>query len=800
MRNFELYKRVLPSVGPIIFRNFFVLINGIIFIVVVLLVVFGNGQAGLFLFIVFILNTFIATAQDIHAKVLLEKLQMLTALRVTRINGDPLNSEAGKTETLILASEIVKGDLIKLKLGDQTPSEGTLFSVNNLEISEALVTGESNSFPKKEGDKIIAGAIVTAGIGIMKAEGLFRDSRLSKIAGEVRNYVASPSSIQKAINTVVKYAGYLLIPVILFVITRGLIVHSPRLAIVTTAGALTSTLVPQGLVVAITLLFAVGAAYYSRKDVLFQEINSTEKLGRIKNLCIDKTGTLTDNVLQVETMHTLQGFSEEYVRRLTYECILNLSDSSETIFAIKKYLENEIKNDKKDLAKITVVGTLPFSSWRRYGVVEIKEKDTLQSIFIGAPDVMLSRVTNVVEKKWLENIAEENSQMGKRILCVVRARGAGLPNDLKEVSLSVIAIFVFHNTLRQGIQNTIKFFQDREVQIRVLSGDNANTVKAVAESVGITGANNVITGEEIEKWNDSDFQNHARDYTVFAQILPEQKVKLVEAFKKDGFTAMVGDGVNDALAMKKSDLGIAMFDGVPVTRQLADVILMTNSFSDLPGAVKMADRFIQGIETTSGIYINQSIVGLFFFIIMSIFGYSYSLTPLNITFINYFTVGFPGLLVAYWALRPSNKVLRANDESFLKRIMPLVFSLGVVQAIGVALIFALSPNYLKTASSNTLVLFSIILLGFLFLFFALKVYCGSITKKEKLQLFLLGIFEVIVVFLILQVPFLIRFFNIITPYPSFIIFGKALLVVFVCAIVQYFLVKKYFLKNISVLP
>jgi cation-transporting ATPase E len=333
------------------------------------------------------------------------------------------------------------------------------------------------------------------------------------------------------------------------------------------------------------------------------------------------------------------------------------------------------------------------------------------------------------------------------------------------------------------------------VQIRVLSGDNANTVKAVTESVGIKGANNVITGGEVEKWSDSDFEKKAREYTVFAQVLPEHKVKLVEAFKKDGFTAMVGDGVNDALAMKKSDLGIAMFDGVPVTRQLADVILMTNSFSDLPGAVKMADRFIQGIETTSGIYINQSIVGLFFFVIMSVFGYSYSLTPLNITFINYFTVGFPGILVAYWALRPSNKILRANDESFLKRIMPLVFSLGAVEAVGVAIIFALSPNYLKTASSNTLVLFSIILFGFLFLLFALKVYCGSISRKEKFQLFLLGIFEIVVFFLILQVPFFIRFFNIVTPYPSFIVFCKAFLVIFACGIVQYLVVKKFFLRK-----
>jgi cation-transporting ATPase E len=783
MRKFEVYRRVLPSVGPIIFRNVFLLVNAVIFFVVILLFVFGSTLAGLFLGIVFFLNTLIAVVQDIHARVLLEKLQMLTALQVLRINKD-------KTETQILAEEIIKGDLLKLKLGDQAPCEGILISTENLEISEALITGESDSFSKKEGEKIIAGAIVTSGSAVMEAQGLFRESRLSVIAGDVKKYAASPSSIQTAINTVIKYAGYILLLVLLFVVIRGILVHASRLEMVMNAGALASTLVPQGLVVVITLLFAIGAAGYSRRNVLFQEINATEKLGRIKNLCIDKTGTLTDNILLVEDMHIVEGFNEKEAHALTYTCILGLSDTSQTILAVKKYLENKKDWQEKEIAK-----ALPFSSWRRYGAVEVGGGNTLQTVFIGTPDIMLPRITNAVEKKWLENVLLENARAGKRVLCVARASEAGLPKDLKEVHLSAMAIFVFHNTLRQGIKEAIKFFQNRGVRIRVLSGDNADTVRAVAESVGIIGAENVVSGEQLEKWNDSDFEKEAHKYAVFAQILPEHKVKLIEAFKKDGFTAMVGDGVNDALAMKKADLGIAMFDGVPVTRQLADVILMTNSFSDLPGAVELADHFIRSIEISSGIYINQSLVGLFFFIIISIFGYSYPLTPLNITFMNYFTVGFSGILIAYWALRPSGKILPANDKPFLARIMPLVFYCATVEAIGVALVFALSPHYLKIAPSNTLVLLSFILFGFLFLLFATNIYCGTLSKKEKFQLFLLGIFQTIVLYLVLQVPFLIKFFNITLPFPSLGLVGEVLLVILVFGCAQYFMVKKLFLKK-----
>jgi cation-transporting ATPase E len=272
-----------------------------------------------------------------------------------------------------------------------------------------------------------------------------------------------------------------------------------------------------------------------------------------------------------------------------------------------------------------------------------------------------------------------------------------------------------------------------------------------------------MTGTEIEKWNEIDFENEARKYTVFAQILPEHKVRLVEAFKKDGFTAMVGDGVNDALAIKKADLGIAMFDGVPVTRQLADVVLMTNSFSDLPGAVEVADHFIRSIEINSGVYINQSLAGLFFFIIISFFGYAYPLTPLNITFMNYFTVGFSGMLISYWALRPSGKILQADTRPFLKKIMPFVFYGALIEAVGIALVFLLS---LKFVSSNIFVMFAIILFGFLFLIFGARVYCGNLTKKEKIQLLWLGVFELVVLWVALQIPFILRFFNIILPWKS----------------------------------
>jgi len=782
---FEIYKRILPNLVPIIFRNVFSPVNAVIFPVVVLLFVFGDKQAGLFLGIVFVLNTLITVVQDIKARLLLEKLQALTALRVVRINND-------KTETSVLADEIIKGDLLKLKLGDQAPCDGLLISAEDLEISEALITGESDSFSKREGEKVIAGAIITSGYGVMETKGRFRESRLSILAENIKKYEASPSSIQRATNSVIKYCGYILLATLVIVVVRGIFVHAPRLEIVMNAGALASTLVPQGLMVAIALLFAVGAASYSRRQVLFQEINVTEKLGRIKNLCMDKTGTLTDNILVVEDMHVFHGASKEDVNFFTSAYIRGLGESSQTILAIKKYLE---KNGKQESEGEKIVGKLPFSSWRRYGAVQVMRENAMHTVVVGTPDIFLHHISNNEEKEWLQGVLKEHAQAGKRMLCVAYVNGKDLPKDLSKTRLSLMAAFVFHNTFRHGVKDAIKFFQDRGVRIRILSGDNTDTVRSVALSVGVKGAENVVTGKEIEKWTGADFEKRAREYAVFAQILPEHKLKLIEAFKKDGFTAMVGDGVNDALAMKKADLGIAMFDGAPVTRRIAGVVLMTNSFSDLPGAVELADHFIQGIEISSGIYINQAIVGLLFFIIVTALGYSYPITPLNITFMNYFTVGFSGILVAYWALRPSRKILPANDKPFLARVLPLVIYCAIIEAMGVAFIFALSPQYLKTASSNTLVCFAFIAFGYLFLFFAVKVYRGLITKKEKFHLFLLGIFELVVIYLMLQVPFFVRFFNITLPYPPLSYFMKALLVVLLFGCVQYLVVKKFFLKK-----
>lgn len=798
MSKIEPYKRTLLNIGPIIFRHVFLFVNGVIFSVSILLFIFGNRESAIFIAAITVFNIFLGALQDTRARIALEKLQMLTALRVICINKDG-------TEQEVLAETVIKGDHVKLRIGDQVPCDGILISSNGLEVSEALITGETDSFHRAKGAAVNAGDVVTTGSAVMETKTDFKDSRVAKLNEEAKKYSQRPSPIQQAINKVIKYAGYILFVVIVYVVARGFFVHESAMKIVLDIGALASMIIPQGLVVITTLLFAFGASTYSKKHVLFQEINATEKLGRIKNLCMDKTGTLTDNVLEVEEMIVREGKSKEDIGRMIASYIHGTNDSSQTIAAVGRYIG--LKNISTDFE---ITHLLPFSSWRQYGAVELHRNSgsNVETVLIGSPDTFMPYFSESKDRGWLESVIEKNKGTGKRILCVVGA-GPGVlkdekiddssplnkspsKNDLSGSKLSVLAVFVFQSGLRHGVKHAIEFFQKRGVKIRIISGDNVDTVRTVAKSAGVDNTDNFVTGKDMEKWSDEEFDRKVAECTIFARIVPEQKVRIVESLKKNGFTAMVGDGANDALALKKADLGIAMFDGVQATRSLAGVILMKNSFADLPGGVELSDNFIRNIEIFAGMFLNQSILGLFFFMLISIFGYPFPLTPLNITMMNYFAVGIPGMIIGYWAIRPTGKILPASGDNFLKLVLPFAMWSAILQAIAVTIVFLMSPEYLKLAMSNTMVGLAFIVCSLIFFILAPQVYRVKQSKNEKWHLVYLVIFEIILLLVLVQIPFVIRFFNITTPFPTLSVLGHALIVLIGFGIVQYFVTKKFF--------
>jgi cation-transporting ATPase E len=587
---------------------------------------------------------------------------------------------------------------------------------------------------------------------------------------------------------IVQYAGYLLLLVIIFIVTRGILVNEPYVQIVNNIGALSSVLVPAGLVFATTLLFSYGAGHLFRRNVLLQEVNATEKLGRIVNLCMDKTGTLTENFLTVETMLTPTGVDEDFAKAMTWAYIQGTGESSQTFEAVKKYLgkanfEGKIKQ------------VLNFSSWRRYGAVSLDNNNIGSTIFVGPADVFFNNVKSKQEKDWFNEIFKKNTDAGKHVLCVMSSPTEVALDNLAKTSLSIVAVFVFYNNLREGIGQTIDFFQKRGVHIRIISGDNSETVQSVAKLAGVLNYEKVITGKELEAWTETDFAELTKEFSIFAKILPEQKERIIEALKTAGFTAMVGDGANDALAIKKADLGIAMFDGSPATRQLASVVLVNNSFTVLPGGVELADSVIRNTELFASVYLNTSLAGLFFFLMISLLGYAFPLTALNMAFINYIGIAFPGILISLWVILPPLKAQPIEAGSFLTKILPFTIYSSLVQATGLIAIFALSPDAIKNSSSNALVLLIYIAISFTFFIFAPKVFIGSLAKSQKLHLFLLGLAELLIVFIFFNIPLLASFANIskiaISATNSIEIFA----IICLSALAQYLLSKWFTRKN-----
>jgi cation-transporting ATPase E len=763
------------AIAGIISRNVFLLINGIIFVVAILLVAFGDIQEGIFLGLITVLNIILGCFQEISAWFALQKLQLLTVPRVTRIDKD-------NSESTIFVEDVKERDKIRLGIGDQVPCDGVLISSHGLEVNEGLITGEATDFLKKPGDRIFAGSIVTSGSAIFEVEKIFADSRISLMTKSIKKYSLVLSPIQRSISTVVKYTGYALLLIILFVIGRGFLVHESTINIIQTIGALTSILLPQGMVLIVTLIFSYGAVHLYHKKVLLQEVNAIEKLGRIQNLCMDKTGTLTDNNLVVEHLYVAPGVDEKYARGSIAAYVKNSGDFSLTIEAIKKTLMDEYAG--------TILDSQSFSSSRQFGAIRIKDDSGERVVLAGAPDVFLPYFKTAEDRAWIQKYIDTEAKIGKRLICFAQSDSKALPSDLSGIRMAALSVFVLNNNLREAVQEAIRFFQERGVTIRIISGDNPETVRAVAMKAGVNNPDAVVTGSEIETWVAADFFKKIRDYTIFARVKPEQKERIIEGLKRDGFTAMIGDGANDALAIKKADLGIAMFDGARATRQVASVVLVKNSFSDLPNGVKLADSIIQSIKICASIFFNQVFLGLLFFVVLTATGHSFPFTSLNFTFTSYFAIGLPGSLVFYWIVRPVRADVAKDRKSFFRQVFPFAFVSAIPQALVVAAAFYESIERTGQHGPTSLVLIAMIIVGFIFFMFTPSVYSGPMTKTQIKQVSALAIAEIAAVAILIRIPIVEAFYNLANSSLYGVIELAPLIMAY--ALVQYGLVRWFF--------
>jgi len=673
----------------IIKRNILSPIVIAIFILATALLLLNEKRDAFFISGVIILNTLIAIVQEIRARQALKKLELMSAPHAERQlpNGDFEN---------VMYNQLVVGDTIRLKTGDEVPADGIVLSHTGLEVDESMLTGESAAIEKDEKSTVYAASAVVAGGAFIKVTAVGTDTKAGQMTSTLKRYTPQLTPLQHAINRAITFLTYgaLALSLLIFIVYIGS--HQNAIVIVKTITSGAVTIVPEGLLLASSLLLAFGSLKLAQAKVLPQKLAAIEAMALLSVLCVDKTGTLTSDTITFEQLMFFDKKDDETKwRELVGIAAQGTSGGNATGDAIIAAL-HRTKNYE-------VIETLAFSSERKMSGVRVRYKNKLETVLLGAPEFLATLAPlRAQQKDMIERLTNE----GKRVLLVTSFPGSKAAlKKLPAGSGRAIGIVVLSNPLRTDVEKTVDYLQKNNVSMRVISGDNPSTVQYVAQSVGIKNSQNSITGAELAQIPDNKWDEKVLNTTIFARVLPEQKERIIATFKKHGhFTGMVGDGVNDALAIKKADLGIAMYAGAAATRKVADIVLLNNSFTALPTGMKLGNRIMQAIEVISILFFHKIIYGITLLLFTLAIHIRYPFQPRHITFINLFLVVLPTIM---WTLFPPRPKHRIQPMHFWRDTLIAVAPIGLLSGVGLALSYALMNTFYPNSAeaiSTTLVI------------------------------------------------------------------------------------------------
>lgn len=680
------FNAVVSDFWPILWRNLSSLVVIIIGSLSIILIVLGDKRDGFFLGIVILINVVVGIVQEFRARLSLEKLQAQTAqkYKINRKN----------RKLLIYSEQIMVGDKLSLGLGDQVPTDGVVTSSQSCECNEALLSGESKNIVKQKGDKVLAGSVIVAGSLILKVQKLSSQSYLSKMTDQLKLYSNNLSPIQKSLVLFIKIMATVLAVVAIIMLLKSYFNNTGLVLAISQIAAVAATIIAEGLILTSTLFFVYGALKLSRKKILLQQINAVESFGRVKTVCVDKTGTLTENYPVFEDFVLYQKTSEADLK-LYLSSYLQAETSHTTT---SEALLNTAQNSKK----YKYQKYLAFSSTRKYGGIKIKDKKLL--IFVGAPENFYKNLSKT-QQKWLKEKVHDISSQAKRVIVILTATSGQLEDIKSTQNLQICGLAVLQNPLKKGTTEIVHFLQKRGISILVISGDNEKTVEAIAKQANIEFGNKILNSSQIETKTNKELVGIIKKQPLFARVLPSQKKKIVEAAQSFGLVAMIGDGANDALAIKTADVGIAMFSGASATRQVADAVLLNNSFADLPAAIELSDTVITTLEMIACLFFSRVWTGLFLLFSTLFLNINYPFSPRNISLINFFIIGFPIIL---WAAWPRHRERKINEKSFLERTLPfsifnafLISSATLIAYLGAH--FLLSANFVQQSMAAYIV-------------------------------------------------------------------------------------------------
>ena len=646
------------SIWKIIAKNTFTLFNFVNLILALMVAFVGSYKNMLFITIA-IANTLISIVNEIRAKKIVDKLRLLSEQRPTVIRNGKTFQVAGE--------DIKKGDLTVLSLGDQIMHDSVIKS-GNIEVNEAFITGEQDNIAKKPGDKLTSGSFVVSGTAEAIVEHIGSENFVTKLQNEATTIKTADSKLFKLMNNIVKYISYCLIPIgALLLWARFRTEPNATDAITSTVAALIN-MIPEGLILLTSTVLALATIRLGRRKVLVQDLYSIETLARVDTICLDKTGTLTtgnmtahDALLPdgtpVNTKNPTTKAEKSFLRALN-AILSHQAAENQTTSALKKRFLEDAKNDATDeIGKI--VDIIPFSSDRKYSGIKTKTATYL----MGAIEFMINDKALISQVK--------SFATDYRTLAIVQCE-----NNHYSRTVKLLGLIRLEDELRPTAGKIIKYFYDNDINVKIISGDDLETVTKIAENVGVKD----LKGIDLSAPGRKNYAKLVEEYSIFTRVTPAEKKELIKAFKKQGKTvAMTGDGVNDILAMKEADVSLAIGEGSDAARRASKFVLLNSDFDAVPSIIDEGRQSINNLERSTALFLAKTVYASILAVIFVILPLSYPFSPIEMSILNFACIGFPGLVLSLE--KNTDRIKNRFTKNIVEYSLPIGLTVSICMII-----------------------------------------------------------------------------------------------------------------------
>lgn len=717
------------SVAQILRSNILTFFNFVFVVLAVILAFFvpkgigGLGNFGFMILIVF--NTAVGIFQELRAKRTMDRLALLSAPKATVIRD-------GKAEEIAI-EQIVLDDITELAAGRQICADGVIVE-GSCEVNESLITGEPDAILKTAGDHVMSGSFVVSGKAKCQVEHIGMDNFVMKISAGAKYFKKPTSEIWRSLMWIVKIMSFVILPVGIALFCIKYFASGFKdlndTAITTIASVI--GMIPSGLVALASTVFCISVIRLSKHKTIAQDLYCVETLARVNVLCLDKTGTITEGSMEVNGLSPRENLDEAEFRQILKDVVTAIGDENATAQALALYLEGL---QVRDVADVTV----PFSSARKWSGARINGV----SYALGAVEFTLGH-GDTPEHAYAAEMAEK----GYRVLALVSSKAdfnnSKLPSELRFEGFVFIT-----DKIRAEAPDTLAFFRKQGVDVKIISGDNPATVRAVALRAGLENCDSVIDMSTLS--TEEEVAAAATKYTIFGRVLPDQKLQLVKALKAAGNTvAMTGDGVNDVLALKEADCSVAMASGSDAAKNVSSLVLMDSNFSAMPRIVAEGRRSINNLERSASLYIMKTVYNVLLAILFMIVNQPLPFEPKNLTFIGGLTIGMPSIVIA---LEPNDELVKGR---FLTKVLCMAIPGGVTVMLGAAAVIIAQKYFLNLPIEQLRTMYVIITM-FIGLMYLFRVCLPFNWLHGIVFVLMVGIF---VGCYIVDVPFLLDFFGI----------------------------------------